>query len=131
MPRDLHFAALFLTTALTACGGGAIELVGTYSSNFGSDETITEEKWGDATLEDWDNGANWAVTRNPDDAEYFPGKYAKVVWTEPAGGSFYYCTVAYGLDTLEAAATSTQAADATNPDTSGCSGFSWTKLSVK
>ena len=131
MRRILLPLATLITLSLAACGGSAIELVGTYTSNFGDDETITESNWGDATIEDWDNDANWAVTRNPDDAQYFPGTYSKLVWTEPTAGSFYYCYVDFGKDTVEAARTSTQAADASDPDTTGCGGFSWTKLSVR
>ena len=126
----LRLAALALV-ALTACGGGAIELVGAYTSNFGTDEDITETHWGDATIEDWDNDANWAVTRNPDDAAFGPGTYSKVAWTEPSEGAFYYCIADYGRDTLEAARTSTQAVDASDPDNTGCGGFSWTKLSPR
>ena len=57
--------------------------------------------------------------------------FNRIVWTEPDGGSFYYCTVAFGLPTLEDALNSTETADASDPETMGsCGAFSWTKLSA-
>lgn len=124
--------SLPLLLVLSACGGGPIELVGEYTTSFASDESITEEAWAGASIEDYDNGANWAVTKNPADAMFGPNTYVKVVWTEPTSdGNFYYCSVDYNLPTLEAAQTSTQTADASDPDNSGCGGFSWTGMSKK
>ena len=132
MPRINKLFSLIALTALVGCDGGPIEINGTFTSNFGGTETITEETWDNGfsttTVEDWDNSANWVVLKNPSDAMFNPDQYSRVVWTEEIDGAFHYCTVAFGLDTLEAAQTSTQTADASNPDMSGCGGFSWTKL---
>ncbi len=107
-----------------------IEVHGRWMSNFGTEEVITPLKWGTASIKQWDDIDNWAVTQNADDDMWNPSKFSKVVWTELNAGSFYYCTVDYGLDTLEAAKTSTQTADSSDPDNSGCGTFSWTKLSA-
>ena len=105
-----------------------IEIRGSWTSNFGGEEVITPLMWGAASIKLFDNTANWSVTQNAADDMWNPSKFNKIVWTELADASFYYCTVDYGLDTLEAAKTSTQTADSSDPDNSGCGQFSWTKL---
>ncbi|SRR5690554_5391158 len=107
-----------------------LEVLGSWSSQYG-DEEITATQWGYSPLVKFDNAERVAYTRSADDAEYNPGKYGKIVWTPLVDDSFYYCTVEYALDTLEEAENSTTAFDATNPDESGCGGFSWTKLTRK
>ena len=118
-----------LAVGLTACGGEDIETIGTYESNFGATEVITATDWNGDAIADYDNSANWVVTQSPADAEFNPNLYNRLEWTEPAeDGSFYYCFVVFGQDTAEMARTSTLTADSSDPDTSGCGGFSWTKL---
>lgn len=149
---------LVLSLALTACGDAAdssnnslsnngssnngtsdtLEITGTYDNNFGGTETIAEESWtmefpdSDPVVQalaEYDNDANYAVTQNPADAEYSPSKFNKNVWTEPDGdGSFYYCTVAFGEDSAEAAANTDQTADDSDPANGGCGGAPWTLL---
>lgn len=121
---------------LTAgCGGfpwtrlaEPIEIAGTFTSPFGM-ETISSHLWGTATVHEYDNDGNWALTQWPSDDMYNPDKFNRVVWTEPAGGSFYYCIVDFGRDTLEEVKTSTQTADASDPENAGCGSFPWTALS--
>jgi hypothetical protein len=109
-----------------------IEIAGTWESNFGVIESISSEGWGDAAIVAFDNGDNFAITQNADDAAFSPGLFNRNVWTEPANGSFYYCTVAFGLESEEAALESTATADASDPENSGCGGaFAWTKLSAQ
>jgi hypothetical protein len=130
-------------TALTvtaACGGtehdddqhvtppAKIELLGSYTSNFGGTEAITETKWGDATIVTFDNEANFAITQQPADDTFNPSKFAKVVWTEPVKGAFFYCTVDFGKDTAAEAQATSNTADASDPTSSGCGGFAWTEL---
>lgn len=117
-----------------ACGDDdpspeTIEVAGRWASNFGGFETITSTSWGGFEIIEFDNLTNFAVTQNPADAAFFPSKYNKYVWTEPAGGAFFYCTVDFGLDTADQARTSTQTADASDPSTTGCGSFPWTQLS--
>ena len=108
-----------------------IEIEGSWSSDFGGSEIIDSDVWtsfDDVDIVQYDNGKNFAVTQNPDDADFDPGKFNKIVWTEVSNGSFYYCTVDFGLDSAEDAAESEQTADDSNPEEDGCGGFSWTKL---
>lgn len=117
------------------------ELIGVYDSSFGGVETITASTWSTASedfptvltkIDSFDNDENFAVTQNAEDAEYSPDAFNKVVWTEPDEvGAFFYCTVDFGLDTAEEAASSEETADASDPATSGCAGFSWTQLTPK
>lgn len=137
-------ARLFVLTALSsfACGEegsnpninptptpqGPIELRGTWHSSFGGEEVISESKWGAANIVAHDNQANWAVLQNAPDDVFFPNKFSKVVWVEPASGRLWYCTVDFGLDSKDAALATTRTADPNQLETSGCGGFPWTGL---
>lgn len=113
----------------TACGGDEIETVGTFTSNFGGTETITADAWNGSAIVEFDNDMNWVVTQTPADSEFNPNLFNRLEWTDLADdGSFYYCFVVFGQDTAELARTSTLTADSSDPDNSGCGGFSWTKL---
>jgi hypothetical protein len=135
----LTFVLASAPVGFIACGGTeelppdptrtAIEVAGTWSSSFGGTETITSTVWAGTPVVKFDNTANRAFLRNADDAMFNPGTYARLVWTEPSGGAFFYCWAAFGLPTLEAAETSTLTADPSAPERAGCGGFSWTKLS--
>lgn len=139
------FGCLALSLSLAGCGGSdddakppgstttGIEIDGSWTSSFGGTEVIDGDSWtvGDSTsvIADYSNTENVAVTRNPDDAEFSPGKYNRVVWTEVSGASFYYCMTDFGLDTVEDAQAADTAPDASDPDNTGCGGsFPWTKL---
>jgi len=115
-------------------GGDEIEIAGTWTSDFGDapgDVVIDSESWQDSFFEaeivEFDNEQNFTVTRNPDDAEYMPGKFNKIVWTEPDDDGFHFCTVDYDLDTADDAASTTMTADADDLD-GGCGGMPWTQL---
>lgn len=124
----------------SGCGGfawtrlrRAIALRGVYESNFGGLETITATVWTQYGtpfgLVDWADDARWAVTRSPDDAEFEPGTFNRLEMTpQETDGSFYYCTVDFALPTAEAARTSTNTADPSDPETTGCGAFPWTRL---
>lgn len=110
-------------------GGAAIEVQGRYMSNFGELEVIDATQWGFTKLIEFDNATRVAVTQNPATDMFNPSKFNRYVWTPKSqDGSFYYCTVDYGLQTVELARSSTKVADATSPMTAGCGGFAWTKL---
>ncbi len=132
--------ALIALVGIAGCGDddddgmtNEFELVGTWSSNFGGTETITSTSWDFgftvATLVEFDETANVAITQNPPDASFNADLYSRIEYTEPDNDTFFYCTVAFGLPTLDAARTSTQTADATDPSSGGCGGFTWTQLS--
>lgn len=106
-----------------------IAIAGTWKNNFGGSDVISSRKWNTAAMSLFDNTKRWAITQNADDDQYNPSKFSKVVWTAPSGGSFYYCMVDFGLDSLALAQATTKTADDSDPDKSGCGGFSWTKLS--
>ncbi|MFT7620880.1 MAG: hypothetical protein ACI9WU_000039 [Myxococcota bacterium] len=126
--------------ATSGCGGfgwtrliPTLEIAGTWHSSFGGNETISADSWMSPFLTTamiaWDNDANWAITQNPADAEFAPNTFAKQVWTQPeADGAFWYCTVAFGLASADEAIADPTAADATDPATTGCGGFGWTRL---
>jgi hypothetical protein len=105
-----------------------IEIAGTWMSSFGDTEVIDSERWGSATIVEYDNRKNFAITQNPEDDDWNPSKYNKIVWTDVEDGSFYYCWVDFALDTAEEARNTTETADASDPESGGCGGFSWTRL---
>lgn len=107
------------------------ELIGTWTTNFATEEVISAEKWGPQTIASFDNAKNVAYTQNPPNDQYGPNKFSKQVWTEPKGEVFYYCTVDFGKDSLELAKASTLVADDKDPEKSGCGGFGWTKMTKK
>ena len=111
--------------------GAAIELLGTWTTNFGSEETIAADKWGPQKIASFDNAANVAYTQNPPDDKYGPNKFSKQVWTEPKANVFYYCTVDYGKDSIDLAKASTLVANDKDLDKAGCGGFGWTKMPKK
>jgi hypothetical protein len=141
------FGFLAITLPLAGCGDAdpttpattstGIEIEGTWSSDFGTD-VITDDAWSSdfgtgpsvSTITDYSNEENVAVTRNADDADFDPGKYNRIVWTEVAGNAFFHCTTDFGLETEEEALAADTVSDATDPAASGCgaSSFPWTKL---
>lgn len=104
-----------------------IEVAGEWETQFGSVEVIDEESWDFMALIDYDNEQRWAVTQNPDDAEFGPSTYNRIVWTPIEDDVFYYCTVDFGLETEEEAQTTDAEADADDLD-GGCSDFEWTEM---
>lgn len=111
--------------------GAAIEVAGTWDTQFDSREVITATAWTDAALVRWDNADNWAITQNAVDAPFGPGTFTVLVWTEPSAGRFYYCTAAFGLASQAVAeAADRTGPDASDPETSGCGGFAWTRMTA-
>ena len=105
-----------------------LNITGTWDDNFGGTTSITNAVWGEQAVIAFDASARWAVTQNPADAQWMPNTFNRVVWTDVADNVFHVCTVDFALATVEAARTSTQTADATDPDNSGCGMFTWTRL---
>jgi len=129
---------LILTSLFAACGDDepvptppvttTIEIAGRYNSNFGGMETITSTSFNGTPIRKFSNATNFVVIQNPADSMFGPNLFSKIVWTEKSAGAFHYCFVDFGKETLVAAETSTQTADASMPDQTGCGMFSWTKL---
>lgn len=111
-----------------SAGDDELEIAGEWKGEFG-DENISVEDWSGAMVVEFDNDHNVAYTQYPEDAEFNPGKFSKLVWTEPTDEGFYYCTLDFGLDSLADAKDSAKTADAKNPEDMGsCGMFAWTKL---
>lgn len=108
--------------------GDTLEIVGKWSTPF-STEIIREDRWrsfgtgfdGTSAIVEYDNDANVVYTESN-------CTFSKNVYIDISGDSFYSCTIAYGLPTLEAAKADTKVADPATPDTSGCGAFPWSKL---
>lgn len=139
MVQTTRLSSIFCSTlfaAALACGDdtdpatrpSALEIEGVYASNFGAEEIITDDAFNGTPIRAFDNEQNFLITQNPSDSEFNPNLFNRIVWTEPQGDQFYYCFVDFGLDTLDDALSSDASADATDPETGGCGGFSWTRL---
>jgi hypothetical protein len=114
-----------------AGGGGSddddgLEVAGEWTGEFG-DESISDDDWNGSEIVAFDNGENFAITQNAEDADFDPGKFNKNVWTEPNDDGFYYCTVDFGLDSAEEAEDTDMTADEQDLE-EGCGGFPWTQL---
>jgi hypothetical protein len=109
-----------------------IEIAGVWDNQFGGVEEITDDSWDMGylvqSIEVYDNDERFAITKNPDDAEYDPGKYNTIVWTAVVADVFHYCTIAFGLDTADDALNADNNADPGDLDGQGCGGFPWSKL---
>lgn len=105
-----------------------IETVGDWKTNFSTDEKITRHAWSFAWLRGFENGKNVAYTQNAPDAKFNPSEFSKLVWTETKDGKWWYCTVEFGLKTLDDAKKSTKTADDSDPAKTGCGNFSWTQM---
>ena len=124
-------SVLLAVLTLSSCASEHESLQGTWSTNFDTEETITAQAWGDNTIEQWDDGTNTVIVRTPLDAEWSPGTFSKIIYTDPVDQSFYYCTAAFGKETLEAALNEVVSVDDSDPDNAGCGDFAWTKMTLK
>jgi hypothetical protein len=140
--RSRTTALLALSLLATACGTDTshddhedptpskIEVAGEWDDNYGGSTTITNTAWGSAAITKYSNAARFAITQNPANAEFSPGKFNKNVWTALTNGTFYFCTVDFGKDTAAEAENTTKTADANDLNGAGCGGFAWTKMVV-
>ena len=134
----LFFGVMILAVAFAGCASdpdmGPLEIEGVWSDAYGGTETITSDGWvtgwGSSAVISYDNENNLVILQISADDEYNPNKFAKVVWTDLADNSFYYCWVAYGFDTLEEAEEAEDTSDASDPGNDGCGGFAWSMLSL-
>lgn len=105
------------------------ELVGTWEEEFIGPVEITSSFWNDAGIAAYDSEANLVYTQTPCDAMYNPGRFSKIVYTDPAEDAFYYCMVVFDAETLAAAQASDETADPEDLETGcGASGFPWSKV---
>ena len=102
---------------------------GTYAVTGGALGHITSHWWNKRLLAGFDNAGRVAWLRNHPEAETFPNRYARVVWTEvESGGHFWACVTDDGLSDLSDAQESEKSPDATDPGASGCNGGPWTRF---
>jgi len=77
------------------------------------------------------NEPSWAdCNENGTNGEKGVECYSRIVWTY-YNNHYYYCEIVYNKKSLDQAKSDPATANATNPDTSGCGGFSWTKFEQK
>lgn len=139
--------ALFSVTALFCMGvgcdgepegsgfvGGASEdplsIVGEYVDDFGSSHHITEAQWrideARFAILEFSNADRRLIAANAPENTYFPGKFSRFDWAT-AEGTLWYCQIAYDKPSLDDAR-ATPAPDASKLESSGCSGFPWSRL---
>jgi hypothetical protein len=137
-------AALFLL----ACGSSKSqttpaakappEIVGSYVDDFGGTHTVTAESWtiGDGStgtsvyyITQVNNAEQFLVAQGAATNTYYPSMWSQFDWTLDAAAALYFCQVTYKASSEKEAVEATPA-DA-NDLTSGCSGFSWSKLTSK
>ena len=128
-------ASLLTLAACTDEGGDAdtsddaLELVGTWTDEFGDTHTIDEMQWQNAAgsfeISEWDNTAAWLVAQNAASNEYFPMLWSRFEWTWADEG-LHYCQSVFDAASGEDAI----AAERADPGdlTTGCGGFAWTRM---
>lgn len=116
----------FAWTKLTA--KAPIAVGGTWKSDYGT-EFVSSGKWAYMAMIRYDNAKRVAITRNPDNDPYNPGKFNRLVWTAPDAKGFWYCQAEFGMATADLAEQSTKTVDGKDPAKGGCGGFPWTQLS--
>ena len=114
---------------------GPLEIIGRYIDTYETAHVITETDWmmKSATygvsiykISQYSNKNDFIIAQNDESNGYAPEKWSRFDYTEK-NGDLYYCQTAYDAETEEAAL-ATPAADKTDPATTGCGGFAWTKL---
>ena len=139
--RTPILCALLLCAALLAgCGNeyreqGPLEIIGTYTDEFGGDHQVTATTWtsfgGMSVIHilGYDNDANYVLGQNDAVKSFNPGQFARQDWIS-FSGALYYCSTVYNGATLDAAYAGQ--ANAGNPPAGGCdavNNFAWTRLS--
>jgi hypothetical protein len=108
--------------------GAGLEVLGTWKDEFEGGVTITPSYWGRSGIAAYDSEANVVYTQTPCDADYNPGRFTKIVYTQPQNDTFYYCMVVYDAKTLAEAQASDKSADQEDLE-GGCgASFPWSKL---
>ena len=113
----------------------SIEIAGDYTDNFGTEHNISDTEWAIAypgysadvyRLAEVDNDLDYAVAENAADNAFNSGLWSRFDWFDD-GATLWYCQTAYDAAD-QAAASGTPRADASDPASAGCGGFSWTNL---
>ena len=139
-PMAALMLALLIVFAIGACSSddsdGALEIIGEYNDNFGGSHTISSTTWTQVSssgtsiyeIDSYSNSEDYLIGLGDESNSFNPGTYDWFDWTT-FESSLYYCTAAFGNASAEDARTAGEGvSDATDPSTSGCGGFSWTRL---
>ena len=112
----------------------SLEIIGRYMDDFDTSHVITETEWTSRSsygtsvyhISQYDNEQDFIIAQNDSEKSWDPDKWSRFDYTVK-NGAVYYCQTAYDKETEEEAL-ATPAADKTDPTTSGCGGYAWTKL---
>ena len=112
----------------------AIEVGGVNVDEWATEHTVTDDVWVQASsfgtgiynISQFDNTDNFAIAQNDASNTLNPSLWSRLDWTWYQD-AFYVCQTAFDAAD-EAAALATAPADATDPPTGGCGGFSWSNL---
>jgi hypothetical protein len=129
MIKPNYITLIVLVSLGLGCGqptDNELEIVGSWVTPWGV-ETITEDTWEAAKIVAIDNGLNTVITKTKAETES-PETFSKLVWTDLERDRFHYCTVAYGLDSQDAAHNAVDISDPNDLNETGCGGFPWTMM---
>ncbi|HNC98117.1 MAG TPA: hypothetical protein PKW90_18440, partial [Myxococcota bacterium] len=108
-----------------------LEIRGNWVDDWGGSHSISEDLWdmsgSSFHISSYDNFNHYAIAQNDAANAWYPEFWSRFDWTWN-GSSYYYCQTAYNAAT-EADALATPAANSADLST-GCGGFSWSKLSA-
>lgn len=141
------FALLFsLLLAFSSCssGGGDLEIGGKWQDDYDTTHDISNQRWFtsssfgdvDKSIEYYDNDKRYLIWQRPDDDDFNPNKYSKVVWLVAERNlatveKFYYCEIARGSDTFAQAENAPDTSDTSDPENGGCGDFAWTIMTPR
>jgi len=110
--------------------GEEIAAKGAWDDNYGTTTTVTADKWGTATIVEFNNEEAWAVVQLPEDDEFNPKKFSVYVWEHKDEMSgWWFCTASFGKDTAEdAKKAAVDMANTDDPAKGGCGDFPWTEM---
>lgn len=123
---------------LTNCANeeAALEINGSYAST-GTSHTISNDSWvqdfgtfGTYTFNivSYNNSTNIIIAQNGAANGNTANLFSKINYTDrSADGKFYFCSAVSNASSIELAIAATDA-DASNPGSSGCGGFSWSQM---
>lgn len=108
-----------------------LDIRGDWTDNFGGTHSVREWTWnmgetGTFHVSAYSNDDRVIIAQNDAANQYNADLWSRFDWTEQEG-LVYFCQTAYAAAT-KAEAEATEAADPTDPATTGCGGFSWSSL---
>lgn len=115
-----------------------LEIIGTYTTDFGSSVTVSNVEWKDETtfgdvtytslftITYYDNRETYLVAQNNTDNSYNPELWSRFDWTVSVD-TIYYCQSVYDAASEAVAKAAGDVSDPDNLD-GGCGGFPWSQL---